>query len=57
MTSAAPALTTSSIVSRLAANMATVAHAGNCTVLAVLSVTARAWALPVAQPCAIALAR
>lgn len=43
-----------SLVARLAAN---VAHASNCTVLAVLSVTARAWALPVAQPCGIALAK
>ena len=53
-TSAAPAHAASSLVSRLAAN---VAHASNCTVLAVLSVTARAWALPVAQPCGIALAK
>ena len=53
--SAAPSASAApSLVSRLAAN---VAHASNCTVLAVLSVTARAWALPVAQPCGIALAK
>jgi hypothetical protein len=49
-----PALSVPSFVSRLAAN---VAQAGNHTVLAVLSVTARAWALPGAQPAASALAK
>ncbi len=49
-----PVRSAPSFVSRLAANMA---QAGNHTVLAVLSVTARAWALPGAQPAANALAK
>ncbi|MCZ8094856.1 MAG: hypothetical protein O9331_15355 [Acidovorax sp.] len=49
-----PVLSASSIVSRIAANMA---HASNATAMALLAVTARAWALPVAQPAASALAK
>ena len=52
-----PVLSASSIVSRIAANMAHVAHASNATAMALLAVTARAWALPVAQPAPIALAK
>ena len=52
-----PVLSASSIVSRIAANMAHVAHASNATAMALMAVTARAWALPVAQPAPIALAK
>lgn len=52
-----PVVSASSIVSRIAANVAHVAHASNATAMALLAVTARAWALPVAQPAVSALAK
>ncbi|BEU98378.1 hypothetical protein ACDW_40830 [Acidovorax sp. DW039] len=55
--SALSTLSTSSLVGRLAANVATVAQASNQTVLALLSVTARAWALPTSQLSVSALAK